>query len=257
MSMLSTTPKRDILLKAYSEIVDRSTQAQLPLRLTGSIAVQLRCPHHAGLVGPERRFEDLDLVARKQDSSGIRSLLENLGYAENREIFVASEGGRAIFDHPVNSVHIDVFFDQLDFCHVIDIRRRLDRDGLTLPLAELLLGKLQIVKINAKDFLDASILLIEHKIGDSDGETINAQEVATRCAAEWGLWRTVTGNLEKLIQYVSAESLLTSDKHEYLKQQVETLKSAIDVYPKPLSWRMRAKVGDRLKWYRDVEEVDG
>ena len=35
----------------------------------------------------------------------------------------------------------------------------------TLPLAELLLSKLQVVKINRKDVLDALVLLAEHPLG--------------------------------------------------------------------------------------------
>lgn len=255
--MLASVPMRDILLNAYSEISNHAAQAQVALRLTGSIAVQLRCPRYASLVGPGRQFEDLDLVARKRDAAAIRTVLEKLGYSENREIFLASGGGRAIFDQPASKVHIDVFFDQLDFCHVIDIRHRLERDWQTLPLAELLLGKLQIVQINAKDFLDASILLIEHELGDSDEERINAREVAARCSAEWGLWRTVSGNLEKLTRYAGAETFLPPDEHGRLNRQVEALKDVIDAHPKPLPWKLRAKIGDRVKWYRDVEEVDG
>ena len=95
----------------------------------------------------------------------------NLGYVENREVFIASEGGRGIFDNLSSRVHLDVFFDRLEFCHVIDVRNRIEYDVRTLPLAELLLGKLQIMQINAKDVLDASILLLEHDLGIADGET--------------------------------------------------------------------------------------
>ncbi len=247
---------RDVLLQAYAEIRVEAAQRQVTLRLTGSIAVQLRCPHHAHLAGPERQFADLDLVARKQDADAVRLAMQQLGYGENRGIYLASEGTRAIFDHPDSKVHVDVFYDRLDFCHVIDIRHRLDHDELTLPLAELLLGKLQIVHINEKDIVDASIILIEHRLGEGDADMINAHEIAVRCAEEWGLWRTVSGNLVKLAEYANGAHFLAPDQDAHLKDQLGTLKQIIDQYPKPLAWRLRARLGDKMKWYRDVEEVD-
>jgi hypothetical protein len=30
----------------------------------------------------------------------------------------------------------------------------------------------------------------------------------------------------------------------------------IEAAPKSMAWRMRARVGDRVKWYKDVDEVE-
>ena len=49
------------------------------------------------------------------------------------------------------------------------VRRPAWRSTPTLPLAELLLSKLQIVKINRKDVLDALVLLAEHPLAQDDG----------------------------------------------------------------------------------------
>jgi hypothetical protein len=248
---------RDILIGAFAEIGDRAERARVAVRLTGSIAVQLRCPRYGALVGPERLFADLDLVALKRDAATVQDLLTGLGYAENRAVFVASEGCRGIFDHPESRVHVDVFFDRLDFCHVIDVRDRIDCDAPTLPLAELLLGKLQIVKIGADDLTDAAILLLEHELGSADGETINGAETAARCAEDWGLWRTASGNLGKIEQLADTAAVFGPAERLRLLRQTASLRALIDAAPKPLAWRMRAKLGDRVKWYRDVEEVDG
>ena len=51
---------------------------------------------------------------------------------------------------------------------------RLEAEELTLPLAELLLEKMQIVQINEKDLIDTIMLLREHPVGDMDEGTINA-----------------------------------------------------------------------------------
>jgi hypothetical protein len=247
---------RDTLVGAFAEIDERAERRRLALRLTGSIAVQLRCPQHAALAGPARRFADLDLVAYQRDAPEIRELMAGIGYAENREVFVVSEGRRAIFDHPVSRVHVDVFFDRLDFCHVIDVRGRIERDARTLPLAELLLGKLQIVKSNTKDLLDAAIVLLEHDFGEDDGETINSARIGALCAEDWGLWRTVSGNLEKLEQFIGAAPEIGDEARARIPRQAAKLRQVIDAVPKPFAWRMRAKLGDRIRWYRDVEDVE-
>ena len=154
-----------------------------------------------------------------------------------------------------NGVHIDVFYEKLDFCHTIPLEDKLQIERPTLPLAELLLGKLQIVKINEKDLADMIALLLEHKLGDQDEDTINSARIAKLCAEDWGLWRTTTMNLEKLVRFASSHSKLDSDQKAHLVAQVDALHRRLNSEPKSLAWRLRARIGERVKWYNDVEEV--
>jgi hypothetical protein len=180
--------------------------------------------------------------------------LSSLGYAEDREVFVLSEGGRAIFEHQ-NGLHIDVFYEVLDFCHTIRLNGRLDADPPTLPLAELLLTKLQIVQINEKDLLDAIVLLLEHELGETDAGLINSARIAKLCAEDWGLWRTTGMNIGKLASLAGNLSSITEADRRRVTDQATRLLEAIKSHPKPLAWRLRAQIGDRVKWYKDVEEV--
>ncbi|MGH6749970.1 MAG: hypothetical protein ACRECI_11730, partial [Methyloceanibacter sp.] len=127
--------------------------------------------------------------------------------------------------------------------------------ALTLPLAELLLGKLQIVKINEKDLVDMIALLLEHRLGDADEDSINAARIAQLCAEDWGLWRTTTLNLEKLERFAGSYPKLDDEKKARLVASVDALRRRLDAEPKPLAWRLRARIGERVKWYNDVEEV--
>ena len=170
-------------------------------------------------------------------------------------MFVVSEGARAIFASAANGVHVDVFYEKLDFCHPIPLQDRLKVDAPTLPLAELLLGKLQIVKITEKDLADMTVLLLEHKLGDGDADTINAALIAKLCAADWGLWRTTTMNLQKLEAFTQSHPRLDEEQKARLLASVVALRQRLDTEPKPLVWRMRARIGERVKWYNDVEEV--
>lgn len=236
-------------------ILNALGKAGLTVRLVGSIAILRRCPNHAVLASGDRAYRDIDFAGRKKESRDIHELLTSLGYVEDREVFVVSEGARAIFASARNGVHVDVFYEKLDFCHAIPLGARLQVDPTTLPLAELLLGKLQIVKITGKDLVDMMALLLEHKLGDGDGDTINVALIAKLCAEDWGLWRTTTTNLEKLQRFAIDHAKLDSGQKARLVASVDALQRRIDAEPKPLAWRLRARIGERVKWYNDVEEV--
>ena len=147
-------------------------------------------------------------------------------------------------------------FDRLDFCHVIPwSEQRLQADAPTLPLAELQLEKMQIVKLNEKDVIDTVMLLLEHELGDTDAETVLLSRVAELCCADWGLWRTTTMNLHKVRQLGCSYSQLAASDWEILAARVELLLAYLDSAPKSLGWRIPSKLGDQVKWYKDVDEV--
>jgi hypothetical protein len=227
----------------------------LPLRLTGSIAIQFRCPAFGHLAREGRQFHDIDFAAYRRQAKQVTALLIGLGYVEDREVTVVSDGGRAIFRHGERGLHVDLFYDSLDFCHVIPLAGRLEADRSTLPLAELLLTKLQIVKINEKDLVDCLVLLLEHPLGESDAGSLNLGRVARLCAEDWGLWRTATMNLDKVGALARSDPRLGLAERGRVEAQCAAIGERLQAEPKPLAWRVRARVGDRLKWYKDVEDV--
>jgi hypothetical protein len=138
---------------------------------------------------------------------------------------------------------------------VIPVTGRLDVDRPTLPLAELLLSKLQIVKITEKDVVDVILLLLDHALGPTDDDTINVDLVARLCAADWGLWRTVTGNLAKVSALAPTYPQLSDGQRDRLGARVAELTARLEHEPKSFGWKTRARVGDRVKWWTDVDEV--
>ena len=150
---------------------------------------------------------------------------------------------------------MDVFYDRLEFCHVIPLAGRLEHDRPTIPLAELLLSKLQIVRINEKDVVDAILLLLDHPLGAGDRDTIDGDRIAALTASDWGLWRTLTQNLEKVASLAATYAQLTPEQRDRVLRARSQLKTRIDAEPKPLAWRMRDRVGDRRQWWNDVDEV--
>jgi hypothetical protein len=237
-------------------ILQAGEQAGVILRVIGSLAFQLHCPRYGYLqAAMGRAYTDIDFAAYSKQTKKIQELMASLGYKENQEVFIVSEGQRAIFDKPGAGLHIDVFYEKLDFCHTIHWNGRLEVDSPTIPLAEMLLEKMQIVQINEKDIIDTIMLLMEHELGDTDQETINIKRVAALCGNDWGLWRTTTMNLDKVRKLAQGYEQLTVEQKQRIDQQVQSALTHLEQEPKSLAWRLRARVGDRVKWYKDVDEV--
>jgi hypothetical protein len=248
--------EREKFENELKRIVQTSENSGILLRVIGSLAFQMHCPQYGYLQAAlGRAYTDIDFAAYRSQSKQIQDLMTTLGYVENREIFIASEGERAIYDKADVGLHVDIFYEKLDFCHTIYWKNRLEVDAPTIPLTELLLEKMQIVQINEKDVIDTIMLLLEHPLGDTDTETINIQRAAALCANDWGLWRTTTMNLDKVKYLAHGYPQLSADQKAKVESQVNEILARLEKEPKPLAWRMRARVGDRVKWYKDVDEV--
>ena len=248
--------ERDKFENELKRILKASDEAGILLRVIGSLAFQMHCPQFGHLqAAMGRAYTDIDFAAYGKQTKQIQDLMASLGYKDNREVFIVSEGERSIFDKPEAGLHVDVFYEKLDFCHAIYWKDRLETDSPTIPLAELLLEKMQIVQINEKDVIDTIMLLLEHPLGDVDKETINLKRVAMLCAADWGLWRTTTMNLEKVRALAHGYPQLTDEQKAKVEQQVKDALARLDAEPKSMGWKLRARVGDRVKWYKEVDEV--
>ncbi|MEK6719540.1 MAG: hypothetical protein AABZ33_02585 [Chloroflexota bacterium] len=252
------TADRAALEAEVRRLVAEAEAVGAPMRVLGSLGVSIHCPATAHLLRSfKRTYSDIDLAAYRRNAREVTRVLAASGYVEDRQLAIDSEGRRGLYDHPSNGTHVDVFFDVLEFCHPIVLAGRLERDSPTLPVADLLLSKLQIVKINEKDVIDAILLILEHPIidGSADPDALDGRRIARACAAEWGLWRTLTLNLDKVVALARTYEQLTDEQRATVESRVGELLEWLDLEPKPLAWRVRAKVGERRQWWTDVEEV--
>jgi len=243
-------------------IVEGAAKRGINMRLLGALAINIRST--AGkknyeyflkdrIKGFENPFTDLDFIALSKDRDKVAKLLEELGYAP-RGRFTAVEFDRMIYRHPTKHFAVDVFMDKLSMCHTIDFRKRLNLDDLTATPTDLLLTKMQIVKIGEKDVKDSITLLLDTQVGDEE-KGVNCQYIAKTLSDDWGFYYTVTSNLRKirndfqfLYQNIIPENLI-KDLHE----KIDHILRVIDDEPKSLGWRMRAKVGTKKKWYQEVD----
>jgi hypothetical protein len=247
---------RSVLESEIERIVAALDARGVPLRVLGSLGVSLHCPSAAELVPAfDRTYADIDLAGYRRDAPVIADVLGSMGYVADREVAMTSEGRRGVYDSPTTGIHVDVFFDRLEFCHLIPLANRLERDHPTIPLAELILSKLQIVKINEKDVVDVILLLLDHELGGADDGVIDVARVAGLCATDWGLWRTTTINLEKVAALAASYPQLDAIRRGRVGDQVAALVGQLDAEPKSLAWRARSRIGERVKWWTDVDEV--
>ncbi len=221
------------------------------LRAVGGLAVHLKCPsaHRSPLA---RDYKDIDLIGRAGAASEISKLLVTLGYVADEEFNALHGHLRLYFWDNRNSRQLDVFIERIAMCHELDLRDRLDRDDLTLSLADLLLTKIQVVEVNEKDLKDAAALLADH---DLVPEGIDPRRIVSLFASDWGWWRTGTQTLRKVADYALA--LENFDGAGAVAERVDTLLRLIDEAPKSRKWKLRSRIGDRVRWYELPEEIDG
>lgn len=226
-------------------------QADVPLRLIGGIAIWLRCPsaEHKLL---RREYVDLDLLGLSSHTTEIKHFLSGLGYQADKYFNSLHGRSRLLFFDTGNDRQVDVLFNEMNMCHKLDFRSRISVDAHTLPIADLLLTKLQIVEVNPKDLTDLFTLLSDHAIGDQDGELINGHYIARLTADNWGLYRTIQLNLDQIAE--RARDMPQVGPYA-IEEQVKALWDMIETEPKSVKWKMRARVGDRVKWYELPEEV--
>ena len=161
---------------------------------------------------------------------------------------------RMIFYDRPNGRHIDLFVGGFRMCHALPLADRIERDSPTLPLAELLLTKLQVVQLNAKDANDIIALLLDHDVGEDDDDTVNAAYVAQLLARDWGLWRTSQGSLERMRETL-AQSDLPADGAGARAGSRRAAVERVESEPKGLRWRSRARIGDSKRWYDEPDEI--
>jgi hypothetical protein len=245
-----------ILPDIQEEAVRLISQAEaqgVRLRLLGGLAVHLHSPS-ASRPPLARPYPDIDLVTDKGGGRQVESLLAALGYTANQAFNMFNGDRRLLFYDETHQRQIDVFIGDFMMCHQIPVSRRLEREPLTLPLAELLLTKMQIVQLNEKDMRDLCALLIDHPFGDGDREMFNLPYLAGLCANDWGLWKTITLNIQKLQDFGAAADL-TAEQKATLSERLVTLQHGLEAAPKSLKWKARSKIGERLQWYELPEEV--
>ncbi|MGQ9599424.1 MAG: hypothetical protein ACUVWZ_08395 [Anaerolineae bacterium] len=245
----------ELLYQEHRRISAEAQREGIPLRLLGALAFHLRCPQYASLrTELGRELSDLDYIALSRQWNAVINMLTALGYEFDERRAMLHGHDRVLFFHPTG-LRVDIFFDQLDMCHRIDLRDRLTVDEETISLADLLLEKMQIVRLTEKDIIDTITLLLEHPLAATD-QGINAEYIARRLAGDWGFYYTLTTNLRRISdEFVELYHQLDSRARQKVQEQIGQLLDRIEAEPKTLKWKARARIGPSVQWYKDVGEL--
>jgi hypothetical protein len=240
------------LLAEAESIISDLRAAQVVGRLLGGVAIALRCTS-ARPPGPfARSYSDLDIAVDGKAGAALATVLDAYGYVGDKR-FNALHGRRRMLFSRADGAHIDVLVERFAMCHELELASRLAVHPFTVSLADLLLMKLQVAEINRKDVTDIGALLLDHALTD-DESGINATYVCELLGRDWGWWRTATENLATARAYLD-EVIVGGAAREAATSRLETLMARIEGTPKSVRWRMRARVGERVPWRVDPEEV--
>ena len=155
------------------------------------------------------------------------------------------------------SDHIDVFLDAMRMDHQVDFRDRLEINTYAIDPADLFLSKLQIVNLNEKDVHDV-ITLVKDVYVDFQPHpgVLDLHHVAEVCAADWGLYIDVMNNIDTVVEHVGDYDLGPRDAAR-VRRTLELAQDMMTEQAKTLRWRLRARIGKRVRWYAEVEEQFG
>ncbi|GAB4533382.1 MAG: hypothetical protein Kow0063_15250 [Anaerolineae bacterium] len=236
-------------------ILSAAQQQDILLRLIGGLAVKVHCPQasHRAL---ERDYPDIDFVTDKASAKKLIDFLPAMGYTPNKAFNTLSGDRRQLYYDETHSRQIDVFIGDFEMCHRLPLAGRLHVEPVTIPLAELFLSKAQVVRLNRKDVLDLLALVLDHQVGLGDEETINSEIIADLCGRDWGLYTTISLTIQKLKDILERRDVeLDQVQVQMVQQRLSAIQEAMEAAPKSMAWKMRARLGTRVRWYEEVEEV--
>lgn len=223
------------------------------LRVLGSVAVMLHCPSAAYITVPFTTKE-LNFAIYGKQRPQISEILESLGYEPHRRFNALQGHKRLKFFHPEKEILAHVFVDTFEMCHKLSFANRLHLDQVTIPLADLLLSKLQVVEMNEEELREIYALLYDHELGDqADPEKIDTAFIVNLCSDDWGWYKTVTTNIEGAIAL--ADNLLGEQEREIFLARIGRLRQMIEGSAKSFRWQLRARIGESTRWYELPEEL--
>ena len=242
-------PLEDTIAEA-ERVAEAARSKGVAVKLLGGAGVHLHSPssHHPPL---RRKYGDLDYVISNKERKAALAFFPAIGYEANDRFNLMQGDRRLYFFDGNNGKQVDVFIDVIRMSHVIDLRGRLGHNGPCASPSDLLLSKLQIFEVNKKDLVDVTALVLDHPVRSNDDEAIDANYVARLASEDWGLYRTLQMNIGKLRHTLDE---LDVDR-EKVSSRLDEVWGAVEAQPKPLKWKMRAQVGDRVRWYELPEEV--
>lgn len=242
------------LLDEALRLVDLATEREIVLRLLGGLAIGMLCPE---LPQRTRVGQDLDFGSLSSNRRALGELLAEQGFEPDRNFNALYGAKQLYFARPDTGLAVDVLIDRLHMCHTLEFADRLARLPYTLDPMDLLLSKLQIFELNEKDADDCLQLLVTFPLEDSEDPSVMDLRVFRSVVADdWGWWKTITLNLDRIRRVLGdgARPAISGGRLDP-GAQLDALRAAADDVPKTRRWKLRSRIGERIRWYELPEET--
>jgi hypothetical protein len=238
-------------------LIDLGRERDIVLRLLGGLAIRLLTPD----LPPRTRVgQDLDFGSVKSSRKPLTEMLAEQGYAADRNFNALYGDKQLYFTHGEHGHAVDVMIDRLHMCHTVVFAERATLLPYTLSPVDLLLSKLQIIELNEKDLDDCLRLLVTFDLaasgGDGRGDVIDLRVIASLVGDDWGWWKTVSLNLERIGAALAdgAPPAVAGGRLDP-RAALETLARTLQETPKTRRWKLRSRIGERKRWYELPEET--
>ncbi len=153
--------------------------------------------------------------------------------------------------------HVDIFMDVMRMDHDVDVHDRLDIDEYAISPVDAFIAKMQIGKINQKDIHDVIALVKDVPLREIDDDlSIDVPYLADVCSRDWGLYHDITTNLAIVIARLDDYGL-TEEEIATVYGRLAAMQESIEEESKTFRWRLRASVGQRVAWRREIEDTEG
>lgn len=239
-SEIELPPLVSELQEEAQQIINAASQAQISLWMMEPIALWQHCQQRRHLLAvPHRR--QIEFAGHSEQLALIVQLFRRLEYQNYTRAQAPAPIYRLIFAEPKKSIAVTVFLDTFEMYHRFDLKPFLKPNELLMPVTALALTRLQLVEISDNALSDLAALFIEKE------GLIDTSQITLLCADDWGWYKTVSLNLERLISF--AETHLSPYERNIVIERARRLKSSLDTAPKSLRWQARARLGENVRWY--------
>ena len=250
---MSSAVQPDLIDEA-NRLMGEFSERGLEVRLLGGIAIRLAL---ADRYPPalKRDHDDIDLITTRSQGSDVEAALTELGWQPDQQFNAINGARRLLFDDPATGHKIDGFVEHFEMCHTLPLASRFDQCTETLSPADLLLTKLQVIELNAKDRGDCYALLLGFPVVQgSKPKTIDAAWIAELAASDWGLHHTLELNFDRLVEGLD-ELGFSQAERTTIEGSIAEIKATMDSAKKSRAWKLRDRIGERKRWYDEPEEI--
>lgn len=211
----------DELVRLASDIVKETDKRGLLVRVFGGVAIYTQCPSIKTHPSLQRSYTDLDFLASPTEWDAITHVISEKAFLvkEKTSSKLTFQRGNLVVD-----VRPPIYREDFSF----DFSRRLAITALTMPLSDLLLGKLARRTFKDKDARDAAALLLDHRVmtGGDEQEVINREYLYQTINRDYGLWKTVFDNT--VILEKTFDLYLEPEEAQLAWRRIELIQEVLD-----------------------------